>query len=162
MSQPPHPVTIERTRYPAIHMAFRTYAGPVEGIAEALPALVQAVRDAGSEPAGPPVALFPSTEQDPRSLLVRLCVPVPPSFVGGPGLRTLTLEPVEVAVAHFLGRYADIGQAYDALSTWVDDEGLAVGEGVSETFVCGPLDGAQEDEWRTDVAVRIKPVTSPG
>lgn len=151
-------MNIERRTFPAIYMAFRTYAGPVARIADAIPALVDAVRQAGGEPLGPPVALFPSAEQDPESILARLCVPVHAGFAGHAGLRTLTLGPVDVAVARFHGPYQDIGKAYEALSTWVDEQGLSLAEGVSETFVVGPHSGVVDSEWQTDVAVRLKPL----
>lgn len=147
---------IERRIYPAIHMAFQTYAGPVAGIADALLPLIQAVRAMGLEPQGPPIALFPSVEQDPSAILARLCVPVDKSFTGTQHLRTIMLGTVEVAVARHRGGYLDIGEAYEMLSNWIDDEGLTRAEGVSETFVVGPQDGVGAEQWVTEVAIRLK------
>jgi superfamily II DNA or RNA helicase len=153
---------IERTTYPSIYVAFRTYEGPVDGLADAIAPFLAAVRAAGIEPQGPPVALFANAEQDPQAMRARLCVPVERWFSGSPSLRTSTLQAVEVAVARHEGAYRDIGVAYEALSAWLDQQGFSVGEGVSETFVAGPHTGAPEAAWCTEIAVRIKASTSPG
>ena len=153
---------IERRTLPGVHMAFVTYAGPIRGVTSAIPELLASIREGGVEPLGPPVALYPSAEQDPEAIMARVCVPVPAWFTGHAGLRTLTLGPVDVVVAHFHGPHRDLGAAYDALSAWVDEQGLSVAEGVSETFVVGPHDGVAEQQWHTKVAVRLKePILPP-
>jgi effector-binding domain-containing protein len=149
-------VQIERRTLPGVHMAFVVYTGPIDGVTSAVPDLLDALRQAGAEPLGPPVAVYPSAQQDPNAIMARVCVPVPDWYQGHGGLRTLTMGPVDVVVAHFHGPHRDIGAAYDAISNWVDDQDLSLAEGVSETFVVGPHDGRPEDEWHTKVAVRIK------
>lgn len=147
---------VHRLTYPAAHVAFVLYAGPVEALPQALAPLLDAVRRAGAPPLGPPLALYPSAAQNPDSILARLCVPVRTSFFGSHRLRTLTLPPVDVAVVRHVGPHRDIGAAYETLSAWIGEHGMSLAEGTSETFVCGPHDGAGEDQWQTDVAVRLK------
>ena len=152
---------VNRVTYPAVHIAFVLYAGPVDGLPGALLPLLDAVRLAGAATVGPPLALYPSAAQDPGSVLARLCVPVQAGFAGSHRLRTLTLPSVQVAVVRHFGAHRDIGHAYEALSAWIAQEGLSIAEGLSETFVRGPHDGAPEEQWQTDVAVRLKPREEP-
>lgn len=147
---------VHRVTYPAVHVAFVLYAGPVDGLPGALQPLLEAVRLAGAATVGPPLALYPNATQDPNSVLARLCVPVQAGFGGSHRLRTLTLPAVEVAIVRHFGAHRDIGHAYETLSAWIAQEGLSIAEGLSETFVRGPHDGAPEAQWQTDVAVRLK------
>ncbi len=147
---------VHRLTYPAAHVAFVLYAGSVEALPQALAPLLDAVRQAGAPPLGPPLVLYPSAAQNPDSILARICVPVRATFLGSHRVRTLTLPAVDVAVVRHIGPHRDIGKAYEALSAWIGEHGMSLAEGMSETFVCGPHDGAPEDEWQTDVAVRLK------
>jgi effector-binding domain-containing protein len=147
---------VEQRTYPSIRMAFRTFSGPIEGLAQAVRALVHDVHATGEPPLGPPIVLYPSAGQDPSAVVTRVCVPIGPDFQGYGDVRTLTMESVEVAVARHDGPWAEIGRAYEALSTWVDEHGRTMAEGASETFLVGPQTDAAPAEWRTEVAVRLK------
>ncbi len=138
-------------------MAFRSFSGPVDDIVAAVRTLVDSVRASGETPLGPPVVVYPSAAQDPQAVVARICVPVPAGFHGQDDLRTLTMDAVEVAVARHVGPHAEIGKAYEAISTWVDEHGRSLAQGASETFVIGPHTGAPPETWQTDVAVRLKP-----
>lgn len=150
-------VDVQQRIYPAIHMVFRSFSGPVDDIVAAVRALIEAVQAAGETPLGPPVVLYANAGQDPQAVVARICVPVPTRFQGFGDLRTLTIEAVEVAVARHVGPHAEIGQAYEAISAWVDEQGCSLAEGASETFVVGPHTDSPPECWQTDVAVRLKP-----
>ena len=112
---------VHRLTYPAAHVAFVLYAGSVEALPQALAPLLDAVRQAGAPPLGPPLVLYPSAAQNPDSILARICVPVRATFLGSHRVRTLTLPPVDVAVVRHVGPHRDIGKAYEALSAWIGE-----------------------------------------
>lgn len=147
---------VEQRTYPAIRMAFRSFSGPIEGVAQAVKSLVRDVEASGEARLGPPIVLYPSAGQDPAAVVARVCVPVGPAFHGHGDVRTLTMDPVEVAVARHDGSWAEIGRAYEALSSWVDRQGRTLAEGVSETLLVGPHSDAAPEQWQTEVAVRLK------
>lgn len=160
--QPEHAdVVITIRRFGLLRVAFEAYSGPVTGVAKAAIALQDRVQAAGVPVIGAPVALFPTADQNPTSVMVRLCIPVPAATETA-GLRYFDLEPVDVVNAEYRGPYAEIGRAYDALSNWVDEHQATVGEGISETYRRGPRGDAPEDAWEVDVAIRLRRPGSGG
>ena len=149
-------MSIERLQYPTQHVVFRAWMGPADELTGAIEQFVRDVRAAGATPLGPPLALYPRVEHDPQATVARLCIPVPEQPPRAGDLRTIAMDPVDVLVARHDGGWHDLHEAYDALSAWIDDHGLKVAEGVSETFRFGPLEGAPPETWCVDVAVRIK------
>ncbi len=149
-------MAVQEAIYPAVRVAFQSYCGASEGIAEAVRALLAAVHRAGAVPQGPPMALYAADTQDPGAVNARICVPVAEEFPATADLRTTMLPPAHVAVAQHVGSYQDIGRAYDALSTWVDDHRWLLAEGATEVYLVGPHDELPADQWRTEVTVRLK------
>ena len=66
-------------------------------------------------------------------------------------IEVLELPAVELAVTVHLGSHDDIGVTYGRLGAWVVDQALAVNGPVHETYLVGPRDTSEPDEWRTEI-----------
>jgi DNA-binding transcriptional MerR regulator len=66
-------------------------------------------------------------------------------------IEVVELPGVELAVAVHPGSHDDIGATYGRLGAWVTDHALAVNGPVHETYLVGPRDTSEPDEWRTEI-----------
>ncbi|MDG4822200.1 MerR family transcriptional regulator [Asanoa sp. WMMD1127] len=74
------------------------------------------------------------------------------------------LPPVDLAVAVHHGPHDDIDVTYGRLGAWVVDHALAVDGPIHETYLFGPRDTDNEEDWRTEIGwpvFRVTPETKP-
>jgi DNA-binding transcriptional MerR regulator len=62
-----------------------------------------------------------------------------------------SLPAVELATIVHAGSHADVDRSYGALATYVSDRALGVDGPIRERYLVGPLDTADEGEWRTEI-----------
>lgn len=115
-----------------------------------------ALEGQGLAPAGPPLARYP---QRPQELIVveagfpttEAIVPadevVPIVLAGGPAVTT---------VHH--GSSTDLGRTYVALQAWAETRGIVLGDEMWESYLSGPDDHPDPDEWRTRVTWPLAPM----
>ena len=70
------------------------------------------------------------------------------------GLDVVTLPGTEQAATYVHhGRMADIGEGYQALATWIEDNGYRTDGTARETYLVGHPE--PEDAWLTELAMPI-------
>jgi effector-binding domain-containing protein len=109
----------------------------------------------GSQPAGPPGALFPVEYVDGPSSITAY-VPV----AGAVRVETRTLPGGRFAVATFVGPYRALAAGYQALGAWLGGTGLVIGGQVREEYLIGPGDGVPESEYRTELGWPVRTITT--
>jgi DNA-binding transcriptional MerR regulator len=80
----------------------------------------------------------------------------------GGRIEVLELPAAELAVTVHPGPHDDIGVTYGRLGAWVVDQALAVNGPVHETYLVGPRDTSDQDEWRTEIGWPIFRVAPNG
>jgi len=74
-------------------------------------------------------------------------------------VRSATLPAVDVAVAVHCGSHDDIDRTYGALATHVAEHAISLDGPIRETYIVGPIDSADRDQWVTEIAW---PIFRPG
>lgn len=126
--------------------------GPV--ISRLFATLYEAVMGSGGVPAGPAVATYAPAGGD--ALIVTAACPIDdgPTVSCVDGLDVVTLPGTEQAATYVHhGRMADIGEGYQALATWIEDNGYRTDGTARETYLVGHPE--PEDAWLTELAMPI-------
>ena len=98
----------------------------------------------GVRPSGPPLTIYHDPEFDPAAIDMELFIPVAPDVLGpidtpaGRHLIARTLAPARVATLVHVGPYDTLGDAYQALASWIGDNGYVVGGPPQEIYMTGP------------------------
>lgn len=105
---------------------------------------------ATTEPTGAPGGLYDNElfEDGHGHALVYVPMRVPPR---SGRVHPVTLPAVELAVATHAGAHDDIDVTYGELGAWVVANELAVAGPVRETYLVGPRDTPDPEEWRTEI-----------
>lgn len=126
--------------------------GPV--ISRLFATLYDAVMGSGVVPAGPAVATYAPADGD--GLIVTAACPIGDDLtvtgVGGPPVVTLPGVAQAATYVHH-GRMADIGEGYQALATWIEDNGYRTDGTARETYLVGHPE--PEETWLTELAMPI-------
>lgn len=107
----------------------------------------------GASPAGPPFAIYHSFGD--ASIDVEACVPVAHPVETPDRIDSRVVPPMSVAGTVHVGRYEDLGTAYDAVCGWVRDNGFETAGPVHERYLNGPGDEIPADRYETIVEVPI-------
>jgi effector-binding domain-containing protein len=134
--------------------ATTTAEGLREFFDEALPEVWRHLESSGVEPAGPPFAVW--HEYDPQRIDVETGFPVPEGIEGAGRVVASELPGGRAVVTWHTGPYDGLGEAHNAVSAYIDDQGLAVGGPSREVYWTDP--GAEPDpsKWKTEVIWPIK------
>jgi hypothetical protein len=146
-------------RTAVVHGAVPASALP-EFVREALPAAWEAMTGAGFAPGGPPFSRYFSFA--PESVEVEAGVtiadaPGPPmrAFEGSGNVQPGELPAGQVAVGWHIGPYETIAETYDALMTWIADEGREPGGAMWEVYWSDPGEEPDPSKWRTEILVPL-------
>jgi effector-binding domain-containing protein len=101
-----------------------------------------------SQPMGPTMCLYHDPVMDPNAIDVEAVFPV---AVGG----TRTLPPVKVVAVTHTGPYETVGQAYQALFAWLNEQGHQLAGPARELYLVGPDSGKLPAEYVTEVQLPI-------
>lgn len=153
-------LNVRRRAFAARTVAVAIHRGNSSEVPRALLRWRAQVAAAGLEVCGAPLAIFSSGDRELDTVPVRLCVPVAAEGPAELGVRSATLDAVEVIEVRYQGPYSGIGAAYDALCQWLEGCELCVAQGVSETVRQGPGDDQPDGAWTIDVAMRLCTPTS--
>lgn len=114
--------------------------------------LFTAVVRAGVEPAGPAVATY--APLDGGKLAVTAGCPVADD-VDIDGIELSTLDAIEEAASYpHHGKMVDIGEGYQTLATWIDDNGHRTDGSAREVYLVSHPE--PEENWRTELQMPIR------
>ncbi|MDV6260572.1 MerR family transcriptional regulator [Rhodococcoides yunnanense] len=112
-----------------------------------------------SETTGPPGGLYDNELFTEGRGVMTVYVPTSVSPSVG-RIRSMTLQPIELAVTVHYGPHDDIDVTYGALGVYVETNGLAIAGPVREVYVVGPRDTANSTLWRTEIGWPVFTATS--
>ncbi len=117
-----------------------------------------ALAAAGITPTGPQLAIYFDEEYTPRDADVAAAVPVDEAAelaVGG-RVRIATLPGGLMVSLVRSGPWDDFRPAYQALMTWVEENGYAISGPNREIHLQGPTSGTPAQEWRIEIQFPIQ------
>ena len=100
---------------------------------------------------GPDACLYPNEMFELEVGEMVAYVPVGPGAEDSGRARVEQLPPVELAIMVHDGSYDQMDRTYGALGTYVAERAIGVEGPIREHYLVGPLDGAGEADWRTEV-----------
>jgi effector-binding domain-containing protein len=121
-------------------------------MAEAFPKIYHAVVSSGVQPAGMPLARY--FDFGPEETTFECAIPVPAAFTGNGEVEPSTVGGGEAAFALHVGPYERIGQSWEALMTWVAEQGRAPAGPNYEIYVDDPQE-VPEAELKTELYVPL-------
>jgi effector-binding domain-containing protein len=121
-------------------------------MAEAFPKIYQAVVSSGVEPTGMPLARY--FEFGPEQTTFECAIPVPTPFTAEGEVQPSTVGGGEAAFVLHVGPYVAIGQTWQALMTWVSEQGRAPAGPTWEVYLDDPQ-VTPEAELKTELYVPL-------
>ena len=153
----PGQIQVEHRRAAALPvLAFAaqlTRAGMLSWFPAAFEALYAELNRAGTDPAGPAGAMFPSAFFADDAGEITAFVPVPPDLPApdAESIRLAVLPPQRFAVAVHAGGFVDFDRTYGALGSHVAAHDTSLDEPVREIYLVGPDHTADPGQYRTEV-----------
>jgi effector-binding domain-containing protein len=108
-------------------------------------------------PAGPPVAIYHTSESMEEDMDVEICVPVAGTVVARGRMNFGEIPAGTVACTLHVGPYSEIGAVYRDLVEWIEQHGHETAGPPREVYIVGPGMTSDESEYRTEVAWPIRP-----
>ena len=124
-------------------------------MSDALVLVAGALRLAGLEPAGPPLARYFAMTAE--GLDVAAGFPVAELFLGSGVVHPGELPSGPAAVATHVGPYSGLEAAWAAVRGRIRELGRTPGDDPWEVFLIGPGSGVDEAEWRTELFWPLAP-----
>jgi effector-binding domain-containing protein len=145
----------ERASRPVLSIRART---PVQNLPQVLgPAwgtIMQFLGELGEQPAGPPYVAY--YNMDMQDLDIEIGFPVSTSVTGRGDIQASETPAGSYATCLHKGPYPEVGQAYDALWQWTNDNGREATGIAYETYLNDPRETPPE-ELLTRVALLLRP-----
>ena len=91
-----------------------------------------------AEPAGPPFVIYHSMPVPGEPLDIEVCAPVAGALEPPPPWAMMELPAGTFASLMHVGPYETVGAAYDLLSAWIPDHGLAIAGPPREVYLSPP------------------------
>jgi effector-binding domain-containing protein len=107
-------------------------------------------------PAGPPFAIYHEFSES--TVDAEVCVPVPAIVVAGDSFESRQIPAATVVRTLHVGPYAELGDAYDAITSWLTTHEAEACGPIRERYLNGPGDGVEPAAYATEVEVPIQPV----
>jgi effector-binding domain-containing protein len=117
-------------------------------LAEAFGAVTAFLTRWGMHPVGPPFARF---EMHAGGFDVEAGMPVAVTITGDESVQPGQLPAGPAARTTHVGRYEEMGPAYDALLAWVRDRGGIPAGAPWEVYLTDPVTSPDPQTWRTEV-----------
>lgn len=103
----------------------------------------------GATPAGPAIAVYRGKVTDVADVTAGF--PVSPGTVPGGPLETVTLPGGPAVAATHVGPYDTLGQTYETIATWMEQQHLTPAETMWEEYLTGPETSADPSNWNTRI-----------
>ena len=147
----PQPIASIRERHPTSDMP--QFLGRSFGV------LFGRLEELGIRPAGPPFVIYHEFGKD--TIDAEVCVPVLAIVVGGDVFESHELPATTVVRTLHVGPYTELGDAYEAITGWIEmHDTQAIGP-VRERYLNGPGDGLEPAAYMTEVEMPILPARIP-
>jgi DNA-binding transcriptional MerR regulator len=118
--------------------------------------LFRAIGELGARPAGPPFAIYHDPEFREDDIDVEAGVPVnEPAELAG-RIVGRTLAGGRVAYALHVGPYQEIGAAYRAVTTWIQEHGHEMSGPPREVYLVGPGQAPDPTTYKTEIVWPIR------
>lgn len=128
---------IERQAQPTLFIRTRSNVEELsELMGKCYGEIAQYLGKAGVQPAGPPFAGY--YNMDMQDLDVAIGFPVPEDVAGAGEIKAGEIPAGEFATCVHIGPYNTIESAYQALSKWMEEQGLAMGGPAFEFYLNDP------------------------
>ncbi len=112
--------------------------------------------ESGQPPAGMPLAIYHSMGQN-LDVDLECAIPVAAPMEGRGRITAGQLPAGKAATVTHVGAYNQLGTTWDALSEWMDSQGLEPAEASCwEVYVTDPRAEPDQSKWRTDIFYPIK------
>jgi effector-binding domain-containing protein len=105
----------------------------------------------GLDFAGPPFARFRPLDGESREFEVEAGFPVDRVAEGAGEVVVSSLPEAEVAVVNYLGHYAEMKPAYDAIESWITAQGGRAEGPAWEVYYSDPDVDPDPKNWRTEI-----------
>lgn len=119
----------------------------------AMAAAAAALYERGMEPVGPPVALYEGLPAE--RFEVTAGYPVPSGAAPSDRVVAAMLPGGATVEAVHLGPYDRLGESYEVLTAWFQDNGMTPPATVWEEYVVGPDSVADPGGWRTRIVYPV-------
>jgi effector-binding domain-containing protein len=118
--------------------------------------IFQVARDQGARPAGPAYAIYYSAEGTESEVDLEVGLPVDERIEPAGRVVAAIVPGGLVATTVHAGRYEDVGPAYRALGTWVQEHGHETAGPPREVYVVGPDQVREPGALRTEIVWPIR------
>ena len=110
----------------------------------------------GEFPAGPPFAIYHDMEFKEEDIDIEACVPVSHLLSGRGEVEGSELPGGKMASTMHAGPYDEIGEAYEALMLWINDQGYRPSGPCREVYLVGPPNKCDPADYRTEILCPIE------
>ncbi len=104
----------------------------------------------GISPAGQPVAFWHDFNRDANSVIMEPGIPVSDSVAVGKGMGLIRISGRAVKTTHW-GAYDKVETAYNALKTYMEQNGITSKGAPWEVYVTDPMQVKDTAQWQTDI-----------
>ena len=112
--------------------------------------------ESGQAPAGMPVAIYHSMGEN-LDVDLECAIPTAAAMDGRGRVAPGELPAGKAATVTHMGPYHELGTTWDALTEWMDSQGLEPAEAPCwEVYVTDPRAEPDQSKWRTDIFYPIK------
>jgi len=101
--------------------------------------------------------IYHDDEDKKENIDVEICEEVVKALPGGEGVEYKTIQAVSTAacVLH-KGPFSTLGSSYSVLFEWVEENGYKVIGKSRESFIDGPWNKSNDEEWLTEIQIPIE------
>ncbi len=111
----------------------------------------------GVPPVGPTVAIYYDEEYTEQNVAVEAAVPIGKKIAGTERIVIRELPAVEqMACVIHQGDYGDVGQAYQALMTWIEHNGYRIIDPNREVYIQGPGQNVDPKSYVTEIQFPVE------
>jgi effector-binding domain-containing protein len=142
---------------PVVGTRFRTSISNIGAdIGKGYGAIFGYIGKSGAVPAGPPFAIYYGEEFNEDDIDMELCVPVSQVLPGEGEVVGRMLAGGKVASTLHAGSYQNVGEAYQALMTWMSENGYRAAGPPREVYLTDPNSVKDPSENRTEVVFPVE------
>lgn len=132
---------------------------PVDQIKEVfgktLGRVFEVVASQGLTPTGAPFSFYPSMPTE--TVKVIIGVPIAGRLSPTSGVESFELPGGDVVTGVHTGPYEALSVTYEELMTWAAGQGIALSEGMWESYLSDPMEEPDPHKWRTEIVWPLLP-----
>jgi len=110
----------------------------------------------GAQPMGPPFCIYHGPDFDEEAMDVQICVPVTRPLSGNDRVDGGTVDGGAMASTLHVGPYGEVGPAYHAVASWMQEHGHEAAGPPREIYLVGPTQTQDPAGYQTEIAWPIE------